>query len=185
MAQAKSQSTICGHGCGQNCGHFARCPHCVVLDLAVEGRIPTVSDCRSKTLSEVLAVASQIALVQVLETRAPGYLKWLSPELSGSSSNLALRDNYFRHPATNPAVLIRVGSIHAAKGETHTATLVSETYSRNHHLAALKPWLLGKKSGGGNANATMISRLRQHYVAMTHPTHLLCMAMKSSDLSDE
>jgi hypothetical protein len=74
-------------------------------------------------------------------------------------------------------VAIRVGSIHSVKGETHTATLVLDTYFHGHHLQELKRWLLGQNAGRGNAGVRMQARLKQHYVAMTRPSHLLCLAM--------
>src|SRR5260370_27733493 len=61
---------------------------------------------------------------------------------------VSLGDNVFCHPVEDPAVRIRVGSIHSVKGETHTATLVLDTFYYKHSYAALKPWLLGQKSGG-------------------------------------
>ncbi len=94
------------------------------------------------------------------------------------------RDNVFRFPPETPKVQIRVGSIHSVKGETHAATLVLDTFFYSHHLATLKPWLVGEKSGGASENARNISRLKQHYVAMTRPSHLLCLAMREDDLSD-
>lgn len=78
---------------------------------------------------------------------------------------------------------MRVGSIHSVKGETHSATLVLDTFYRKHHLTMLKPWLLGKQSGGSGSK-TLLSRLRQHYVAMTRPSHLLCLAMREDCLSE-
>ena len=96
----------------------------------------------------------------------------------------AQRDNVFRFPPEGPKVEVRVGSIHSVKGETHTATLILDTYYRKHHLETLKPWLLGKKSGGGSENNTLLSRLRQHYVAMTRPSHLVCLAMRESCLTN-
>ena len=56
-----------------------------------------------------------------------------------------------------------------------------------HHLSELKPWLLGYKAGGSTINkrgksvpegTRMLGRLKLHYVAMTRPTHLLCLAMR-------
>jgi hypothetical protein len=73
---------------------------------------------------------------------------------------------------------------HSVKGETHAATLVLDTFFYSHHLATLKPWLVGEKSGGASENARNISRLRQHYVAMTRPSHLLCLAMREEHLSN-
>jgi len=101
----------------------------------------------------------------------------------GRPLSVAQRDNVFRFPMQSPKVEVRVGSIHSVKGETHTATLILDTYYRKHHLEALKPWLLGKKSGGGRENDTLLSRLRQHYVALTRPSHLVCLAMRESCLT--
>jgi hypothetical protein len=100
------------------------------------------------------------------------------------SSSPVRRDNVFRYPLEGTKVEVHVGSIHSVKGETHTATMVLDTYYRKHHLEALRPWLLGKKSGGGSENDTLLSRLRQHYVAMTRPSHLICLAMREDCLLD-
>ena len=88
------------------------------------------------------------------------------------------KDNFYKYIDDESAVTIRVGSIHSVKGETHTATLVLETYFRDHHLSRLKPWLLGAKSGGAGQGKIITSSLKQHYVAFTRPTHLLCVAMR-------
>lgn len=90
------------------------------------------------------------------------------------------KDNVYRFPMDAPAVEIRVGSIHSVKGETHTATLLLDTYFHDHHLNALRPWLLGQKVGQGTEGARMQSRLKQHYVAFTRPTHLLAIAMRDN-----
>lgn len=95
-----------------------------------------------------------------------------------------MHDNVFRYPPQATKVEVRVGSIHSVKGETHTATLVLDTFYIKHHLTMLKPWLIGKKSGGGSENETLLSRLRQHYVAMTRPSHLVCLAMREDCLSN-
>ena len=88
---------------------------------------------------------------------------------------------------------IRLGSIHSVKGETHTATLVLESFFHDHHLKELKPWLLGAKTGGSSRGpkgrlvregTRMIGRLKLHYVAMTRPTHLLCLAMRADAFED-
>ena len=93
------------------------------------------------------------------------------------------RDNVFRRDSAKGLVKIRVGSIHSVKGETHTATLVLDTFFFKQNFAALKPWLLGQKSGGAGQGSQNLTRLKQHYVAMTRPTHLLCLAVKGSTFS--
>ncbi len=90
------------------------------------------------------------------------------------------KDNVYRSPSDAPAVEIRVGLIHSVKGETHTATLVLDTYFYDHHLNALRPWLLGEKTGQGTEGTCMQSRLKQHYVAFTRPTHMLAIAMRDN-----
>ena len=96
-----------------------------------------------------------------------------------------LSDNVFRYPALDPSVEIRISSIHAVKGETHTATLVLDTFYHVHHLKSLKRWLTGAKAGGAGENTRMQSRLRLHYVAMSRPSHLLCLAMRDDALAGE
>ncbi|MCK1546179.1 hypothetical protein IVB12_30630 [Bradyrhizobium sp. 179] len=105
------------------------------------------------------------------------------PLVAATAGTFSTRDNIFRHPAAGPAVKIRVGSTHSVKGETHTATLVLDTFYSKHSLVALKPWLLGQKSGGAGPGVRDLTRLKQHYVAMTRPTHLLCLAISGSAFS--
>jgi DNA helicase-2/ATP-dependent DNA helicase PcrA len=66
---------------------------------------------------------------------------------------------------------------------------VLESFNKAHHLKKLVPWLVGKrpKAGADNAGeeAALIERLKLHYVAMTRPSHLLCLAMRSDALSEK
>ena len=112
------------------------------------------------------------------------FLAWDDTDGPGADDHTQRRsDNIFRYPCGNLTVEIRVGSIHSVKGETHTATLVLDTYYRAHHLKALKAWLTGAKSEGSGETPAMQSRLRLHYVAMSRPSHLLCLAMRDDVLS--
>lgn len=138
---------------------------------------------RVKAVSEILSgitvdSAEAKAMAESFLSSQAGLEGYIQP------SSTAQRDNVFRFPRQNPKVEVRVGSIHSVKGETHTATLILDTYYRKHHLDALKPWLLGKKSGGGTGNNALFSRLRQHYVAMTRPSHLVCLAMREDCLTN-
>ena len=103
-------------------------------------------------------------------------------EIERRLGNTAAGQQLLSYPEQDPAVEVRLGSIHSIKGETHTATLVCETYFRAHHLMTLKPWLLQKKAGGARESGLSQSRMKQHYVAMTRPTHLLCLAMREDAL---
>lgn len=75
---------------------------------------------------------------------------------------------------------IRLGSIHSVKGETHTGVLVLETFWNGYYHGKLKSWLLREKQGGNGEGVQNLSRLKLHYVAMTRPTHLLCLAVPSA-----
>ena len=119
---------------------------------------------------------------------ANAFLAWPPvPAQTDQEAIFARTDNLFAYPSEAPEVHIRLGSIHSVKGETHTATLVLDSYYYNHHLSELKPWLLGAKAGGSMVNnrgrqvfegSRTLGRLKLHYVAMTRPTHLLCVAMR-------
>lgn len=78
---------------------------------------------------------------------------------------------------------IKLGSIHSVKGETHTGTLVLETYRKAHHLEKIVCHIKGEPKA--NRDDAFKQRLRLHYVAMTRPSHLLCLAMKKSTFEDK
>ncbi len=93
--------------------------------------------------------------------------------------------NTFKYPQDEPKVAIRVGSVHSVKGETHTAALILETFWYSHNLESLLPWLDGSLSGGKDAGDRNQARLKLHYVGLSRPTHLLCLAMKQSSFRND
>ena len=101
----------------------------------------------------IRAVADAISGTTTDSDEATAFL-FGQPETTGGTRPLSpvRRDNVFRYPAQGTKVEVRVGSIHSVKGETHTATLVLDTFYIKHHLTMLKPWLIGKKAGGGSEN---------------------------------
>ena len=139
-------------------------------------------DLRAETVVRQLSGAEALGI-------AVAFLAWPEggPALPPGAAAMARTDNLFAYPEDAPQVRIRLGSIHSVKGETHTATLVLDSFYFAHHLKELKPWLLGAKAGGSRLNgrgnvvtegSRVLGRLRLHYVAMTRPTHLLCLAMR-------
>jgi len=151
-----------------------------VTSFAANRTIPSPDEWKAKWAAVVRLVASEITGSAIDAGRAAEFLEWEQV----TATTLRQRDNRFRYPEQAPTVEVRLGSIHSIKGETHTATLVCDTYFRAHHLATLKPWLLRQKTGGGQQSALGQSRLKQHYVAMTRPTHLLCLAMREDALTE-
>jgi len=75
---------------------------------------------------------------------------------------------------------IDVSTIHRVKGETHTATLVLETYNRNNDLFHLIKLLQGRRHAGANKDKKKLI-----YVAMSRPTHFLCLAIHKRQLVDD
>lgn len=134
----------------------------------------------------ILELTELLSGVVVIPSHFDEFLVWPDEELDEEvARKVSRKDNVYRFPPDNPVVDIRVGSIHSVKGETHTATLALETYYRGHHLIRLKPWLLGASSGGTGQRPVITSGLKQHYVALTRPTHLLAVAMRADLSTDE
>jgi hypothetical protein len=112
------------------------------------------------------------------------YCRWQPPDDSSQSSRtLEAPPNVFRLEDGDTTLDVQLSSIHAVKGQTHLATLVLETYNYSHVLKALMAWLAGERSGAGsNLSPLNLKRLRLTYVAMTRPSHLLCLAVPESSL---
>jgi len=131
----------------------------------------------------VSAIAAAIAGKPTTSSECAKFLEWVPSAAAAAAQVPEMPENVYRYPPEAPKVNIRLGSIHSVKGETHTATLVLESYFYAHHLQELKPWLLGMKTGG-TGHPRMSGRLKLHYVAMTRPSHLLCLAMRRDSLDD-
>ena len=83
-------------------------------------------------------------------------------------------------------VNIRLGTVHSVKGQTHVATLLLSTnWHKFHSSKRIMPWLCGKKSNGLDAGKHDTQRLLNTYVAMTRPSHLLCLAVPRLALGGE
>jgi hypothetical protein len=155
----------------------------LIRTLAVERRALTEAEWNTDWRPLIIRVVQGVTKVAVSDETVKHFLAWrLIPDTAASGGQRGQSDNIFRYPVVEPTVAVRMGSIHAAKGETHTATLVLETFFRTHHLKAMKPWLLGGRIGGDGLTATEQSRLKLHYVAMTRPARLLCLALRQDSL---
>jgi hypothetical protein len=60
-----------------------------------------------------------------------------------------------------------------------------ETFWHEHYIEAIFAWLDGRNKGLGNTGKRQKTRLKTHYVAMTRPTHLLCLAIKRTTLENQ
>lgn len=74
---------------------------------------------------------------------------------------------------------IEVSTVHAVKGETHTATLYLETfYNRHHESDRLAEQFKGIAYTGTDADT--LKNLRVAYVGMSRPRYMLCVAIQQN-----
>lgn len=149
-----------------------------------------------QVLPLIMGIVSQLTGERSLNQEAAEFLTRSDspPSDDANARGEAVRlDNIYSHPPQDPRVHIRLGSIHSVKGKTHTATLVLDSFFHKHHLSELKPWILGDRAGGMKKKSRgrpelegprMLGRLKLHYVAMTRPSHQLCLAMRRDTFID-
>ena len=110
------------------------------------------------------------------------------------ASIIPLQENKIRH---HDGFLMELSTIHSVKGQTHDATLVLETKHHCFDLGNMLKYLTGELPSDDNPNSGLRPNpsaqaifkpnqkfMRQFYVAMSRPRHLLCLAVHSSRLSD-
>ncbi|MDZ7692068.1 MAG: UvrD-helicase domain-containing protein [Balneolaceae bacterium] len=76
---------------------------------------------------------------------------------------------------------LEFSTIHGIKGETHTATLYLETFHDGYDLNRLKKELTVNNYSRPKKDLKIKTR-KMAYVAMSRPTHLLCLAMHKNTL---
>lgn len=135
--------------------------------------------------ADLVGVALSVCQGESDPGRGAEFLLWSgdnipSPLPTGAKSGSSV-PNLHRVSLDGRYVDIRLGSIHSVKGQTHLATLVLDTYNRTHFFGKLLPWFIGKKASG-NGEPADEKRMRQAYVAMTRPTHVLCLAVRHSSV---
>lgn len=153
--------------------------HLLIRQLVVKRKKFTKDDWSVAWAERVRKIGEKVAGASLANVDVKSFLEWPSSKGSDADGSRNVRhDNFYCYPVDCPKVRIRVGSIHSVKGQTHTATLVMETFWYKHNLESIKEWLSGSKNSVSNLSSRDTSRLKVHYVAMTRPTHLLCLAMK-------
>jgi DNA helicase II / ATP-dependent DNA helicase PcrA len=159
----------------------------LVVQFTVKQESPTKETWEGYWFGVVRSIAEVIA-GSPLSEEADGFLKWNNKPVAPAASTDAakIQNNIFCYRKNEREVSIQAGSIHSVKGQTHTATLVLETFWYGHNLELILPWITQKKNGWKKADGIrQEARLKLHYVAMTRPTHLLCLAMKQGASNNE
>ena len=136
-----------------------------------------------------MAIATTLCTGDTDTEKAARFLAWPKddPSLGGTNTPppADAGANVFRVSNGNGNIDIRLGSIHSVKGQTHLATLLLSTNWHGQHSAIrIMPWLLGKEANGAAAGNRDLQRLLHTYVAMTRPSHLLCLAVPRSALGE-
>lgn len=155
--------------------------HELIETFALKRKVLTEEEWKDKWSAVVRAIGAGAAGCDLTGPEIDEFLAWQDQpgDKKGARARSPRRDNVYRFPHPEPKVNIRIGSIHSIKGETHTATLVCETYWYKHNLETLLPWISGSRAGWKNSDRErQQNRMKVQYVAMTRPTNLLCLAMK-------
>jgi len=102
-----------------------------------------------------------------------------------SEDNL-VDENIFNHSSDDLSHIdVEVGTIHSAKGETHTATFYLETdYQGDRESNKIMDQLIGipYEQPKHKKDTYTKEALKMAYVGMSRPTHLLCLAGKEQNI---
>jgi len=140
--------------------------------------------------ADILLVAAALGASGTAPNSADSFLGWdqHDPSLAvhvAASPQDAGPNVYRIDDGAGRSVDIRLGSVHSMKGQTHLATLLLSTYWHDHSAKRMLPWLLGEKVNLNGAGARDRARLQQTYVAMTRPSHLVCLAVPRSAFGED
>lgn len=153
----------------------------IVTVFAIERKFPSEGDWGKVWIAKIVKVIETLSGVPLQNDDS--FFLYASTLIDDpNNTQQPRRNNLYAVTDSERTVSIRLGSIHSVKGETHTATLVLETFDRAHHLNKIAPRIHGNSKG--KVDESMEKRLKLHYVAMTRPSHLLCLAMKKSTFED-
>jgi len=158
----------------------------LISKIAVLRKLPTQEKWEKRVAEKIREIAGRISGANLSGTEVEEFLSWNQclPAHNTQSQVSNKRNNLYHFTKEGKKFDIRLGSIHSVKGEDHAATLVLETFWHNNNLEKLLSWLIGDKTGKDSEGNRQQSRLKAHYVAMTRPSHLLCLAMKMSSFKD-
>ncbi|MFB3844443.1 MAG: UvrD-helicase domain-containing protein [Candidatus Cloacimonadaceae bacterium] len=145
------------HCCKDDCPHKDKIyPTCIIKDM-------------KKYISEKWA-----EIFHYDENKINDFLINDLQEISPTASNV---DNIF----TYNNIDVHVGTVHSVKGQTHTATLFLECFYVDFNCNQLLEFFKKNNTSKDKNDTTRINKSKKEalkiaYVAMSRPTHLLCVA---------
>jgi DNA helicase-2/ATP-dependent DNA helicase PcrA len=151
--------------------------------------IPLTDTTWGAVRADILTIATALCEGPVNLANATGFIAWSADDQFTAPSKTASPNdagpNVYRVLDGDRQIDIRLGSIHSVKGQTHLATMVLSTFWFDHSSQKLLPWLLGTKINASGAGIRDRKRLLQTYVAMTRPSHLVCLAIPRFIFGDD
>lgn len=144
------------------------------------------SDWWADQLEKLNRFISALACFNVLSDQSEEFIQWAAPseEYAARAKDQMNASNICTVKQDSRAIDIQLNSIHGAKGQTHFSTLVLSTFYRSHSSSALMGWLCGERMNKGDASDELTMRLRQSFVALTRPTHVIAVAVRYSALGN-
>lgn len=133
------------------------------------------------TLDDYLSFHEEAPISESCTTSSP-------KELSETGENAIIHPDGFT---------IEFSTIHGVKGESHDATLIVETKNYSHDINSMLPYLTGELPSTEMPNENLRENpstakfkpnqkfMRQLYVGMSRPKHLLCLALNSSEVTED
>ncbi len=146
---------------------------------------PRVNLTKAHWAAAIPALVTSLApvLPTALPAEANQHLAWDDDALPEGAAAGKSYQNVFIHESAGRRLPIRFETVHAVKGETHSATLLVETYSNKaHDLKSLLPVLTGDTHGSQLAQAKLNCCMCA-YVALTRPSGMVSLAMSSDHVA--
>lgn len=128
-------------------------------------------------IKDLLAVLGLVDKYAVLTK----FISYLAP--SAKAEDEFVSTNIYVEKINGRNIVIEVDTIHSVKGETHSATLLLETKFHEYDVHQMLDYIVGIK----NKTPTGVRKpkfMKQLYVAMTRPKHLIGITIDKSRISE-
>jgi len=143
--------------------------------------------------AKAVAVIQKVLELDDLSGELKDYLAYLDDSQDTVPDEAVEDDGELMHVDANTiyhrdGFRIQLSTIHGVKGQTHDATLILETKNYRCDLEVMLSYLTGEFPNENNPNTDIKEKpnsrkanqtfMRQLYVGMSRPKHLLCLAMR-------
>lgn len=148
----------------------------------MDARVPLTKEMWDAEIPLLVASLASV-LPAALPAEATQHLAWKDEVVPAVAPTGLSYQNTYVHEAGERRLPIRFETVHAVKGETHTATLLVETFSNKaYDLKTLLPILTGDLHGSqlaaGKLNCCMCA-----FVAITRPWGMISLAMAADHVA--